>query len=84
MRFGRIDANKLRGVADKGLGLTKEAVGTLLGNDRLAREGDAQQERAAEQLRALRSEVKAQSSEAKAEVLEARQKAAQKAKEADG
>lgn len=84
MRLGRIETNKLRGVADKGLGLTKEAVGTLLGNDRLEREGEAQQERAAETLRALRSEVKAQSKEAKAEALEARQQAAQKAKEAKG
>lgn len=81
MRFSRIDANKLRGVADKGLGLSKEVLGTLLGNERLEREGEAQQERATEQLRALRNEVEAEGHEAKAEAFEQRQKMAQRTKE---
>jgi uncharacterized protein YjbJ (UPF0337 family) len=82
VRIGTIDVNKLRGVADKGLGLTKELVGTLVGNDRLEKEGEAQQERATEQLRALRKEVEAEGHEAKADAMEQRQKAAQRAKEA--
>jgi uncharacterized protein YjbJ (UPF0337 family) len=81
VRFGTIDVNKLRGVADKGLGLTKELMGTLVGNERLEREGEAQQERATEQLRALRKEVEAERHEAKAEAMEQRQKVAQRAKE---
>ena len=54
MRIGTIDLNKLRGVADKAVGLGKEALGTLLSNDRLAEAGEAQQDRAREQLKALR------------------------------
>jgi hypothetical protein len=80
MQIGRIDVNKLRGVADKGVGFGKEFVGTLLGNERLQEAGEAQQERATEELRALRKEVEAQKHEAKAETLEQRQKAAQRAK----
>jgi uncharacterized protein YjbJ (UPF0337 family) len=80
MRIGTIDVNKLRGVADKAVGLGKETLGTLLGNDRLAEAGEAQQDRAKEQLTALRKEAKAQKAEAEAEVHETRQRAAQRAK----
>jgi uncharacterized protein YjbJ (UPF0337 family) len=82
MQIGRIDVNKLRGVADKGLGLGKELVGTLFGNERLEREGEAQQERAAEELKALRKEVEAQRKEAEAKGHEQRERAAQRAKSA--
>jgi uncharacterized protein YjbJ (UPF0337 family) len=82
MNVGSIDMTQLRGVADKGLGLAKEAVGTLLGNESLQREGEAQQERAAEELKALRKEAEAQAKEAKADTFEQSQKAAQRAKEA--
>ena len=81
MQLGRIDLNKLRGLADKALGLSKEVVGTVAGSERLEREGEEQQERATEQLRALRDEVKAERKEAKAQALEARQRSAQRAKE---
>lgn len=80
MRLGSIDLNRLRGLGDKAAGFTKELVGTLTGNDRLQDAGDAQQERAAEELRALRAEVKAEQKDAKAAVLEQRQKLAAKAK----
>lgn len=80
MRIGTIDLNKLRGVADKAVGLGKETLGTVLGNDRLAEAGEAQQDRAKEQLRALRQEAKAQAKEADAELHERRQRAAQRAK----
>jgi uncharacterized protein YjbJ (UPF0337 family) len=81
MQIGRIDVNKLRGIGDKFVGLNKELVGTLIGNEKLQQEGEAQQERAAEELKGLRKEAEAQSKEAKAEALEQRQKAAQRAKQ---
>ena len=81
MQIGRLDLNKLRGIGDKFIGLNKELVGTVIGNERLQQEGEAQQERAAEELKGLRKEAEAQAKEAKAEALEQRQKAAQRAKE---
>ncbi len=80
MKLGSIDLNKLRGIGDKAAGLTKEFIGTLSGNERLQEAGEAQQERATEELRALRAEVNAEQKDAKAEVLEQRQKAAANAK----
>ncbi|HEY2812714.1 MAG TPA: CsbD family protein [Acidimicrobiales bacterium] len=82
MQVGRVDLNKLRGVADKALGLTKEFVGVLVGNDKLQQEGEAQQERATEELKALRKEIEAQRKEAVAEVNQQREKTAQRAKSA--
>ncbi|MGI8662834.1 MAG: CsbD family protein [Acidimicrobiales bacterium] len=80
MQVGTIDVNKLRGVTDKGLGLGKELVGVLVGSDKLQQEGEAQQERATAELKALRDEAKAQKFDAKADVLEARQRTAQRSK----
>jgi uncharacterized protein YjbJ (UPF0337 family) len=80
VRIGTIDINKLRGLFDKALGLGKELLGTVVGSDRLQEEGEAQQSRATEQLRALRQEVKAQRKESEANIAEQRQKAAQRAK----
>ena len=82
MQVGRVDINKLRGVTDKALGLSKEIVGVLTGNDRWQQEGEAQQERAAEELKALRKELEAERKEAVAEMHEQREKAAQRAKSA--
>jgi len=82
MQIGRVDLNKLRGVADKGVGLTKEVVGVLIGNDRLQEEGEAQQDRAAEELKAMRKELEAQRQQSVAKVSEQREKAAQRAKSA--
>ena len=81
MQIGTLDLNKLRGISDKFLGLQKELFGTLLNNDRLAQEGEAQQARATEELKALRAEAKAEAHELKAEALATKQKAAQRAKE---
>lgn len=81
MQVGTIDLNKLRGVADKGLGLGKEFVGTLLNNDRLQQEGEAQQERATAELKALKQELKAQKYEGKAAAFETKERAAQAAKD---
>ena len=80
MQIGRIDVTKLRGVADKAIGLGKEFFGVLLGNDRLEDEGEAQQERATAELKALRAELKAQKQDTKAAVAEKREQAAQRAK----
>ncbi len=82
MNIGRIDMTQMRGVSDKGLGLAKELVGTLLGNEAMQREGEAQQDRASEEMKALRKQAEAQAKEAKAETFEQNQKAAQRAKEA--
>ena len=81
MQLGNLDLNKLRGIGDKFVGLNKELVGTLIGNDRLQQEGEAQQERASEELKALRQEAKAQAHEARADALEQKQKSAQRAKQ---
>ena len=80
MQLGSIDLNKLRGIGDKFIGLNKELIGTVTGSERLQREGEAQQERAAEELKALRKEAEAERLEAKADAHEQREKAAQKAK----
>ena len=82
MQIGRIDLNKLRGLSDKGLGFGKEALGVVIGNDRLQREGQAQQDRATEELKALNKELEAQRKDAEADVHETRQKVAQRAKSA--
>jgi len=81
VQIGKVDLNKLRGIGDKFIGLNKEFVGTLVGNDKLAQEGEAQQARATEELRALKAEAEAETKEAKAEALEQKQRAAQRAKE---
>jgi uncharacterized protein YjbJ (UPF0337 family) len=80
MQAGTIDLNQLRGVTDKAVGLAKELVGVLIGNDRWQREGEAQQERAAAELNALRDQVKAEKLDAKAEGFEAKERAAQRTK----
>lgn len=82
MQVRGIDLNKLRGLGDKVIGLNKEIAGTVFGNDRLEKEGEAQQERATETLRALRKELEAEAKDAKAEMFEQREKAAQRAKSA--
>ena len=80
MQIGRIDVTKLRGVADKAIGLGKELFGVLLGNERLQDEGEAQQERAAAELKALRAELQAQKQDTKAAAAEKREQAAQRSK----
>ena len=80
MQIGTIDLNKLRGIGDKAIGLAKELVGALVGNDRLQEEGEAQQERATAELKALREELRAQKEDAKASANEKRERAAQRAK----
>jgi uncharacterized protein YjbJ (UPF0337 family) len=80
MQIGTVDLNKLRGISDKAIGLAKEFLGVLLSNDRLQDEGEAQQERAAAELKALKEELRAEKSDAKANAMEKRERLAQKAK----
>jgi hypothetical protein len=80
MQIGTIDVNKLRGVADKGLGFSKELVGVLVGSDRLQIAGETQQERAAAELKALREEMRAQKAQAEAQLFERHQRAAERSK----
>lgn len=80
MQIGTVDLNKLRGLADKAVGLSKELIGTLTGSDRMQQAGEAQQERATEEIRALRAELKAEAKDAKAAGFEQKQKVAQAAK----
>lgn len=82
MNVGKIDMTQLRGISDKGVGLGKELIGTLIGNESLQRQGEAQQDRASEELKALRKQAEAQAKTEKADTLEQSQKAAQRAKEA--
>jgi uncharacterized protein YjbJ (UPF0337 family) len=81
VQLGNVDLNKLRGIGDKFVGLNKEFLGTLIGNERLQQEGEAQQERAAEELKGLRAEAKAETKQAKADALEQKQRVAQRAKQ---
>jgi uncharacterized protein YjbJ (UPF0337 family) len=82
MRIGTIDASHLRGFAEKFFGLQKEVLGTMVGNERLREEGEAQQTRGTEALKALRDQLEAEGHEAKARTLEQKQRAAQRIKEA--
>ena len=81
MKLGTIELGHLRGFGDKALGLTKEFVGTVIDNDRLQKEGEAQQARGADHLKALRKQTEAQKKQAKAETYEQKQKSAQRVKE---
>ena len=81
MRIGTIDLEQLRGINQKAFGLAKEVVGTVIGNDRLQDEGQAQQQRGTENLKAFRKQAEAQKHEAKADALEKKQRAAQRTKE---
>lgn len=81
MQIRTIDLNKLRGLADKTVGFSKEILGSVLDNERLEKEGEAQQARGTESLRALRKEAEAEAKEAKAKVFEKQQRAAQRVKE---
>jgi uncharacterized protein YjbJ (UPF0337 family) len=81
MRLQRIDPENIRGFADKFLGLGKELAGSIVDNDAWRKEGEAQQKKGTERLRALQDQFKAQAKEAKAETFERQQRAAQKMKE---
>jgi len=70
VNVGNIDMTQLRGVSDKGVGFVKELIGTVIGNQSLQREGEAQQDRASEELKALRKQAEAQAKEAVGDVTD--------------
>jgi uncharacterized protein YjbJ (UPF0337 family) len=70
----------VEGVVEDVKGKLKEATGTLLGNDSLKREGEAQQDKAEAERDVAVKEAEAEKARAEAEVHEARQKAEQEAK----
>jgi uncharacterized protein YjbJ (UPF0337 family) len=82
MRIGNVELDHLRGFGDKVAGLTKEVVGTVIGNERIQDAGEAQQARGSESIKAVRKQAKAQAKEAKAETFEQQERAAQRAKSA--
>jgi uncharacterized protein YjbJ (UPF0337 family) len=59
VQIGKVDLDELRGLGDKFVGLQKEFVGTLIGNERLQEEGEAQQVRATKALKGRRTAAKA-------------------------
>jgi uncharacterized protein YjbJ (UPF0337 family) len=69
MQIGTVDLDKLRGVSDKFIGLAKEATGVLIDNDSLQKAGEAQQDRASENLKALRKEADAEKEQKKADSI---------------
>ena len=67
----------VEGVVEDVKGRAKEAVGSLVGNDDLKDEGQAQQDKAEAQREAAEAQTEARKADAKAEASEARQKANQ-------
>jgi uncharacterized protein YjbJ (UPF0337 family) len=82
MRIPRIDVKNVLGLADKAVGLGKEVVGSVTGQDRLKKAGQVQQDKGTERLKAVENELRADKHEAKANAAESAQKSAQKTKEA--
>ncbi|MBJ8347819.1 CsbD family protein [Antrihabitans sp. YC2-6] len=67
----------IRGVVEGVKGKAKEAAGSVLGRDDLAREGQAQQDKAESQLEAAKREAQAEKARGEAKVDEERQRAEQ-------
>lgn len=65
------------GIIEDVKGKAKEAVGTVTGRDDLAREGEAQQDKAQAERDVAKKEAEADSARAGAEAAEQRQKAEQ-------
>jgi uncharacterized protein YjbJ (UPF0337 family) len=82
MQIPRIDTKNALGLVDKVVGLGKEIVGSLTGQDRLAEAGQVQQDKGTERIKAVKAQLDAQSHGAKAGAAGRAQKTAQKQKEA--
>lgn len=70
-------AEGVRGVVEDVKGKTKEAVGNVVGQDDLAREGHAQQEKAEAQRDAAKKEAEAESARGGAKAAEEKQESHQ-------
>jgi uncharacterized protein YjbJ (UPF0337 family) len=67
----------IKGVVEGAKGLAKEAVGSVVGNDDLEKEGEAQQDKAQSQRDAAKKEGEAEAARGGAEAAEKRQQAHQ-------
>ena len=81
MQIPRIDIKNALGLIDKIAGLGKEIVGSVVGNDRLEKAGQVQQDKGSERLKAVKAATSARKHEAKATAAQQAQKAAQRRKE---
>jgi uncharacterized protein YjbJ (UPF0337 family) len=68
----------VKGVVEGAKGLAKEAVGSVVGNKDLEREGEAQQDKAQAQRDAAKKEAEAEAARGGAAAAEKRQQAHQK------
>jgi uncharacterized protein YjbJ (UPF0337 family) len=68
----------VRGVVEGAKGLAKEAAGSVLGNEELAREGEAQQDKAEGQRNAAKKEAEAEAARGSADAAEKRQQSHQR------
>jgi uncharacterized protein YjbJ (UPF0337 family) len=69
-----------KGIVEDVKGKAKEVAGEVTGSDKLQREGQAQQDKAANQREVAEHEAKADAARAKADADEARQRVAQEEK----
>ena len=67
----------VKGVVEEVKGRAKEAIGTVVGNDQLKAEGEAQQDKADAQREAADAQAEARKADAKVEANEALQKSKQ-------
>ncbi|MBL8775065.1 MAG: CsbD family protein [Acidimicrobiales bacterium] len=67
----------IKGVVEDVKGKAKEAAGTVIGNEDLEREGEAQQSKAEAQRDVAKHEAEAEKARAEAEAQEAQQRAAE-------
>lgn len=81
MQIPRIDPKNALGLADKVVGLGKEILGTVTGQDRLSKAGQVQQDKGTERLKAVRAQAEAESHKTKAAAAGQAQQRAQRTKE---
>lgn len=81
MQIPRIDGKNAAGLLSKVVGLGKEIAGTVVGNDRVAKAGQVQQDKGTERLKAVRAQADAMKQEAKSKTAERAQRGAQRRKE---
>lgn len=81
MQIPRIDSKNALGLLSKVIGLGKEIAGSVIGNDRLAKAGQVQQDKGTERLKAVRDQAQASKHETKSAAAERGERAAQRRKE---
>jgi len=81
MRIPQLSRRGATGLMDKVVGLTKEIVGEMTDQPRWIENGENQQKKGSESLKATREDAKAKVHDTKARAQEAKQRSAQRAKE---